>query len=266
VASVTTSLGRLMAEAGHPIEVTYRFTVAPDATPFDDDYNVFVHAVDESGENVWGDDHPPSIPTRLWKPGDRVEYTRTMFVSRRAYPGPFSLEIGLYSPRTGRRLPLDATPVGLAAYRAATFEVTPPGPVPVALFVKGWHGAEGGMETGRPGVEWRWSTGEALVWCANPGQDATFFLHLDQPIVADTIVRTVTVRIGGTTLDSFPVEPGAMKVRRMAVPRSLLGSDEIVPITLAVQPTSIPAEVSGSGNPDGRELGVRVFDAVLEAR
>lgn len=267
VATLTVSLSQSNVAPGHLLDVTYRFTVANDAAPFDDDYDVFVHAVDERGEGIWADDHAPSIPTRQWKPGDRIAYTRPMFVSRRAYAGPFSLEVGLYSPRTGRRLPLDATPAGGASYRVASFQVTPAAPTPVVLFVKGWHEAEREAAPGTvPSSEWRWSQRESLLWCANPRRDARFVLHLDQPMAGDGTARHVQVLIGGAVVDSFPVPPGAREVRRVPVPMALLGSDEIVPITIMVDRTSVPARAPAAGIADTRELGVRVFDALLEPR
>ncbi len=267
VAALSVSLSRSSVAPGHLLDVTYRFTVATGAVPFDDDYDVFVHAVDERGVGVWADDHAPSIPARQWKPGDRIEYTRAMFVSRRAYRGPFSLEAGLYSPRTGRRLALDAVQAGGASYRVASFQVTPAAPTPVVLFVKGWHEAEREAAPGTvPSSEWRWSTREALLWCANPRSDARFVLHLDQPMLRDPTARNVQVLIGGSLVDSFPLPPGTREVRRVPVPAALLGSDEIVPITITVDRTSVPAQAPAAGIADTRELGVRVFDALLEPR
>ena len=56
---------------------------------------------------MWTDDHEPPTPTRQWKPGATVEYTRTMFIPkfpvRRARRASRS---GLFSPSNGERLPL----------------------------------------------------------------------------------------------------------------------------------------------------------------
>jgi hypothetical protein len=265
VATLDVSLSRSTVAAGHLIDVTYRFTVAADAPQLDDDYAVFVHAVEESGKSIWADDHAPAVPARQWKPGDRIEYTRPMFVSRRAYPGPHGLDIGLYSPRTGRRVPLN-TPGGRGdSSRLARFEVTSPGPTPVVLFVKGWHLPERESEPGMvPSAEWHWSTRESLLWCANPRRDARFVLHLDQPLQGDEAARQVQVIIGGSLVDSFALAPGAREVRRVPVAGALLGTDDIVPITLRLDRASVPAPAAGAALADGRELGVRVFDALLE--
>ena len=39
-----------------------------------------VHVVDTDEELMWTDDHHPPTPTSQWKPGQTIEYTRTVFV------------------------------------------------------------------------------------------------------------------------------------------------------------------------------------------
>ena len=265
VATPSVVLSRTTVPAGHLIDVTYRFTVADNAPALADDYTVFVHVVDEDGEGMWADDHQPAIPTRQWKPGERVEYSRPLFVSRRALQGRFALEIGLYSPRTGERLPLAGTTAGGRAYRAATFDVIPTGPIPVVAFFSGWH--EGERYTGpgaRLGIEWRWSTRESWLWCPHPRADAQFVLNVDQPIQGSDRTRSVQIHIGGSLVDEFQLAPGAQVIRRIPVTAAALGTDDIVKILLTVDTLVVPAEMPGSGSTDTRALGVRVLDAFLE--
>src|SRR5687768_8615665 len=87
VATPTVTLTSDTASIGSPIEMRYRFAVAPDATAFDENYWVFVHFLDTDGELMWTDDHEPPTPTREWKPGATVEYTRTMFIPKFPYVG-----------------------------------------------------------------------------------------------------------------------------------------------------------------------------------
>src|SRR5262245_63074236 len=79
VAAPTLTLSHDRAPAGSPLELTYKFVVEPNAA-FDQDYRVFVHVVDADEEQMWTDDHNPPTPTSQWKPGQTVEYTRTLFV------------------------------------------------------------------------------------------------------------------------------------------------------------------------------------------
>src|SRR5262245_60897979 len=78
-------LSRTEAAVGSPIDMTYRFVMAPNAPALNDDYTVFVHVLDSDRERLWGDDHQPPTPTREWKPGSTIEYTRTMFVPKFPY-------------------------------------------------------------------------------------------------------------------------------------------------------------------------------------
>src|SRR5262245_32336403 len=67
VATPALTLSRTDASVGSPIDVTYKFAVAPDAPAFTEDYTVFVHVLDKDREFMWGDDHLPATPTSQWK-------------------------------------------------------------------------------------------------------------------------------------------------------------------------------------------------------
>jgi len=69
------------------------------------DYTVFVHVLNASGQIVAQTDAPPrggSYPTSLWVPGEFIadDYSFTLA------PGIYSIEIGLYLPENGERLPV----------------------------------------------------------------------------------------------------------------------------------------------------------------
>ena len=72
VASVAATLSAPRAEAGAPITNTYTFGVPAGASALPADRWVFVHALDESNELLWTDDHPPVTPTEAWRPGTAV--------------------------------------------------------------------------------------------------------------------------------------------------------------------------------------------------
>lgn len=265
MATPTVTPDRQTVRVGYLVDLAYRFDVAKDAPPFAEDYVVILRVVDEDGKGMWTDEHQPPLPTRQWKPGDRIAYSRPLFVSRRANPGRFDLEIGLSSPTSGDRLPLAGARTRGRAYRVASLEVTSSGPTPSVAFVKGWHAAERASGSGnRLGSEWYWSTRESLLWFPNPGRDAQLVLRLDQPIAGDGMPRDVQLHVGDMLIDRFQLAAGAPEIRRIPVSADRLGGDEIVQMTLSVDRTVVPAQVPGSGSSDARELGVRVFDAFLE--
>src|SRR4051812_3733655 len=105
VATPTVTVNHPDAAVGTPIEMTYRFAVAPNAAIPADDYVVFAHFIDRAGEMLWTDDHQPPTPIRQWEPGQTIEYTRTLFVPKVAQVGETRIDVGLYSPKTGNRLP-----------------------------------------------------------------------------------------------------------------------------------------------------------------
>ncbi len=76
--------------------------------PFDRDYTVFVHALDARGEIVAQADQQPqsgNYPTSMWSAGEQIrdDYRLTL------PPGNYRIELGLYHPDTGARLPVSGT-------------------------------------------------------------------------------------------------------------------------------------------------------------
>ena len=91
---------------GAPMDITYRFVVAPDAPAFAENNRVFVHVVDTDEKLMWTDDHDPPTPTTEWKPGQTIEYVRTVFVPFVPTSAAPRFHVGLYSPTTQQRLTL----------------------------------------------------------------------------------------------------------------------------------------------------------------
>src|SRR5436190_8114635 len=123
VASIAVSLNTSRAEAGAPLAVTYTFNVPAGAAALPADQWVFVHALDDSNELLWTDDHAPATPSQDWRPGTPVTYTRTMFVPRNTLPGRVRLEAGVFSRSSGSRLPLAGQDRGMRAYEVAAVRV-----------------------------------------------------------------------------------------------------------------------------------------------
>ena len=161
VATPSVTVGTPTAAIGNPIEMQYRFAVASDAPPITGDYWVFVHFLDTDGELMWTDDHEPPTPVRQWKPGSTVEYTRTMFIPKFPYVGQTRVEVGLYSPSSGERLPLTGQTRGQRSYEVANFEMRLQSDNLFVIFRDGWHETEVGGEGS--GLEWQWSRKDSPV-------------------------------------------------------------------------------------------------------
>jgi len=264
VATPAIALAQSSVPIESPVDVTYTFRVAEDAKALPQNFRVFVHFNDASGQQLWTDDHQPPTPTTEWKPGSTIQYTRTMFVPKVPYTGETTIDMGLYLPGSGERAPLTGTATGKRAYRVGTLQVQPQTGTTLVLFNEGWHQAE--VVPDSPGVEWRWSKQQATLRFRNPQRDVTFMLDLDQPQADLTGSQRVQLRAGDTTLDSFSLTPGERAVRRIDIPAATLGASDTVELTLTVDPTFTPAYLPGATNKDVRTLGVRVFHAFIQPK
>jgi hypothetical protein len=262
VAKPSVTLNRAAAPLGSPIELTYKFVVAGDAK-FAENYRVMLHVVDADDELMWTDDHDPPTPTTEWKPGQTIEYTRTVFIPIYPYVGEAGLQIGLYSPKTQTRLTLDAEDVGQRAYKAGKLQLQPQSENIFTVFKDGWHPAE--IAEHNASVEWQWTKKQATLAFKNPQKDATFYLDVDNPGGVFNEQQKVTVTLGGTQLDQFDVVPGAKPVlRRIPIKASQMGGAEMAEIQITVDKTFVPMQISGGASKDPRELGIRVFHAFIQ--
>ena len=263
VATPSVTLSRTNAAIGSPIDVTYTFVVAPEAPAFAEDYTVFVHVLDTDRERMWGDDHQPPTPTSQWKPGSTIEYNRTMFVPKFPYVGEAWVEVGLYSTKTGERVPLGGENTGSRAIRVAAFNIELQANALFIVFKDGWFDAE---VSGEAGVEWQWSKKAGILSFRNPKRDALFLIELDQPAPAFPTPQMVDIRVGQDVVDSFSLPPGRRELRRISLTPAQLGSAETVDMAVVVDRTFVPAGVPQLKSLDPRELGVRVFRAFIEPK
>ena len=261
VVTPTVTLNHEKAPLGSPIEMSYRFAVARDAA-FDQNYRVMVHVVDADEELMWTDDHDPPVPTREWKPGQRIEYTRTVFVPVYPYVGEASIQLGLYSTADQKRLPLEGEEVGKRAYKVARLQLAPQTENVFTVFKDGWHPSE--VAERNASVEWQWTKKEATLAFKNPKQDAIFYLDLDNPGGVFNEQQQVQVRLGDQVVDAFALTPGHEILRKIQLTAAGLGLAEMAELRISVDKTFVPALVNAATSKDPRELGVRVFHAFVE--
>jgi hypothetical protein len=264
VAAANITLGRADAAIGMPIEMNYRFVVAPNAPRFADDNTVFVHFLDSDGELMWTDDHQPPVPTTQWNAGQTIEYSRTMFVPKFPYSGETTVVLGLYSQKSGARVPLSGQSRGQREYQVASFNLHPQTDNLYVVFKDGWHETEVAEES--VGIEWQWSKKNATLVFRNPMRDVLFYLQCDQPVQALGAPQHVELRIGPAVIDAFQLLPGRRELRKVNLTSAQLGSGETVEITVAVDRTFVPGSITQLKSTDSRELGVRVFRAYVQAK
>lgn len=263
VATPSVSLNHDRAPIGSPVEITYTFAVAPDAK-FDQDYRVMLHIVDTDEELMWTDDHNPPTPTSQWKPGQTVQYTRTVFVPKFPYVGEATLQLGLYSTQTQKRLALKGDDVGQHAYRVGRLQIAPETDNVYTVFTDGWHAAE--VADHNAAIEWHWTKKDATLTFRNPKKDAVFYLDVDNPGSVFKETQHVTVTIGNNTVDEFSLGPNQQLLRTIKLQPAQLGTADMVELHIDVDKTFVPALLNASTNHDPRELGIRVFHAFVDAR
>jgi hypothetical protein len=263
VATPSVRVNHPRAAAGSPLELTYTFVVGNDAK-MSGDYRVMLHVVDTDDELMWTDDHNPPTPTSAWKPGEKVEYTRTIFVPVFPYVGNATLQVGLYSTADQRRLPLAGEDVGQRAYKVGTVDLLPQTENLLTMFKDGWHPAE----TAGPNatVEWQWTKKDATLAFKNPRKDSIFYLEVDSPVAELHGPQQVQVKLGGQPLDQFTLVPNEIQLRKVKLSAAQLGAGEMAELQISVDPTFVPATVNPSISKDPRELGVRVFHAFVDPR
>jgi hypothetical protein len=93
------------AVAGQPFElILYWQALHPDGQ----DYSVFVHLLDDSGNLVAQGDSPPqggTHPTSKWTPDEQVQDVHTILLPHDIRSGVYQVSLGLYSHSSGIRLP-----------------------------------------------------------------------------------------------------------------------------------------------------------------
>lgn len=263
VATASVTLSHMRAPLGAPIDITYKFVVASDAR-FDEPLKVMMHVIDNDDEMMWTDDHDPPIPTTAWRPGQTIEYTRTVFVPIYPYVGEASIQVGLYSPVKQKRAPLKGEDMGQRAYRVARFQLLPQTENVYTVFKDGWHPAE--QAEHNTAVEWQWTKKEATLAFKNPKKDAIFYLQADNPGSDFVQSQQVSVSVAGQPVAQFTMTPKQLVLQKIPLSAALLGSSDMVELQIGVDKTFVPALLSGGKNKDPRELGIRVFHAFIEPR
>ncbi len=260
--SVTLSHDRV--PLGSPVDITYRFEVASDAPPFTEDYRVFVGVVDPDEELMWTDDHDPEIPTKTWKPGQKLEYTRTVFVPVTPYVGDTSIHMGLYSATTKKRLPLSGQDAGQRAYKVGKLQLLPQTENVFTVYKEGWHGPETALDNAS--VEWQWTKKTGTLAFRNPKKDSIFYLDIDNPSMTFPDGQHVQVSLGDQLVSDFTLPPAKRSLHKILLSTAQLGVEDIAELRIGVDKTFVPALVPGSNNKDPRDLGVRVFHAFIEPK
>ena len=262
VATPSLTLSKDKVPIGSPVKLTYKFTVAndPQAVSALNAANqwVFVHVMDPTGEQLWTDDHLPPTPTTAWKPGQTIEYTRTVFVPNYPYIGEAAVRLGIYNQQTGNRLTLGAQEVSRKEYLVAKFQLQPQSENIFLIYKDGWHPIE--VASDNAASEWQWTKKTATISFKNPKRDSTLYLEYDARTDLFNPPQQVTVKIGGQTVAMFAADSRDRKLLTFPLTAAQLGQGDMTELVLDVDKTF------GPGGGDERQLGIRVFHAFIEPK
>ena len=262
VATPSVSLNHDKAPLGSPIDITYKFVVANDAH-FAEDYRVLVHVVDADDELIFAFDHNPAVPTSQWKPGQTIEYMKTVFIPIYPYVGEASIQVGLHSTVNQKRLPLAGEDIGQRAYRVARIQLQPQTENVFTVFKDGWHPAE--VAEHNATVEWQWTKKAATLTFKNPKKDSVFYFDVDNPGSVFNEPQQVRITMNERAVDEFTLQPRQPELRKIPLKAEQLGAGDVSELVVTVDKTYVPAVVMSSSK-DPRELGVRVFHAFVDPR
>src|SRR3954453_332660 len=212
VATPSVTLSHEKAPLGSPVDIHYKFVVANDAK-FTEDYRVMVHVVDADDELIFAFDHNPPVPTTQWKAGQTVEYTKTVFVPIYPYVGEATIQVGLHSTATQKRVALAGDDAGQHAYKVAKLQLQPQTENVFTVFKDGWHPGE--IAEHNATVEWQWTKKDATLSFKNPKKDSVFYLDLDNPGSVFTEPQQVKVTLGGAVVDEFTLQPKQPEFRKI---------------------------------------------------
>jgi hypothetical protein len=207
---------------------------------------------------MWTDDHLPPTPTSQWKPGQTIEYKRTVFTPNYPYFGEASVRLGIYSQQTQRRLLLSAKEVSRREYEVAKFEVLAASANIMLVDKEGWHPPE--VAPDNPSSEWKWTQKRAVISFRNPRKDATFYIEYDARVDLFNPPQQVVISSAGQQVATFAAASKDKQLLTFPVAAAQFGQDEMSQLVLEVDRTFQP------GGADQRELGIRVFHKFIEPK
>ena len=263
IASVKVTLDRNEVVLGSVVGMSFQFSILEEHVGLTEDYRVFVHFVDADGEVMWTDDHNPPQSTSNWIPGQIVKYDRKVFLPMYPYIGTATIRVGLYSANGGERLALVGDDDGSLSYTGGRLELLPQSENVFLIFQDGWHDLE--VIPGDNDVQWRWTMANATISFRNPRSDVLLYLRADGRPDLVGGPQGVVLEIEGREVARFLIETTQAELREIPISQEQLGDQNLVELGIVVDGAFIPAERVDADNNDTRELGIRVFDILVDA-
>jgi hypothetical protein len=242
------------------INMNYTYDLTDKFTGLDKDYTIFVHFWrTQNREMLLGDDHKPPRSTREWKKGDKITYSRKLFIPKfleeididfEGYEE-IKLTVGLYDPVSKD----EAEKIIL--YQKVIKVETASLNAPEIVYSEGWNSVETDLKIDDPHWrKWRWTTKKAVCIIENPKKASTLIIRggVDKNKIQD---QKIAFKINNQVLDEFI--PGSAKFEKQyTVTPEQMGAEYEFKFEIETNQVFVPAELDPNST-DKRELGVQIY-------
>ncbi|MDQ1354388.1 MAG: hypothetical protein QG657_4697 [Acidobacteriota bacterium] len=240
------------------VKMKYEFTLSDKFQGFDDNYLLFVHFWRvKNKEMLLLDDHQPEKKLSQWKKGDKISYSRVLFIPRfldefdidfEGYEV-IKLSLGLYNPNVeGSKILLFQKSFNVQSASSIAPEV---------VYDEGWYQSETDLNLkNKDERTWRWTSKKAVCIIENPKKECLLKIlgGVDKAKFED---QKVIFKINDKILEEFIPESSKFSKEYVITP-GMMGNEDEFRFTIETDKTFIPSALNPEVN-DDRELGVQVF-------
>jgi len=240
------------------IKMTYNFECTDKFEGLDDEYRIFVHFWRKKNkEMLLQDDHAPEKPFSQWKKGDKISYSRILFIPKFLEEFDMDFEgyeevkitVGAYNPREkDNQIILIEKPVNIQPETSNA---------PEMIYDEGWHQQEEDRRIKNEAeMKWRWTKKRAVCMIENPKKDCLLIIRggTDRAKLAD---QKVIFKINETVLDEFVPLTGKFD-KEFVIKKDMMGTADDFKLVIETDKTFIPSQLDPLIK-DDRELGVQVY-------
>ncbi|MBN1197670.1 MAG: hypothetical protein JXA62_09710 [Candidatus Aminicenantes bacterium] len=240
-------------------KMDYTYRLSEDFEGFSKDYAVFVHFWrTRSKEMLVQDDHMPEILTTQWRPGQKVEYSRTLFIPKFLDEIDIDFEgyeeiritVGLWDPDSSEDEKILLFRKNVKVHPASVV-------APEIVYAEGWNNVETDPSIDNPRERrWQWTTKKAVCVVENPKKESTLIIQggVDKAKIPD---QKVIFRINDQLLEEFIPETAKFEKRYTLTPAQM-GNDYEFRFTIETDKAFVPAMLDPQSS-DKRELGIQIY-------
>jgi hypothetical protein len=240
------------------VKMSYQLALSDEFEGLSEDYRIFVHFWRvKNKEMLLVDDHQPEKKIGEWKKGDKISYSRVVFIPR--FLDEFDIDFegyevvkltaGLYNPKIeGSKIMLFQESLNI---QSASLNA------PEIVYDEGWHQSETDLKIKDKNERtWRWTAKKAVCIIENPKKNCLLKLRggVDKAKFAD---QKIIFKINEKVLEEFIPETSKFAKEYIVTPE-MMGKEDEFRFTIETDKTFVPSALNPDVD-DDRELGAQVF-------